>query len=371
MSDDSEPALLDHLRMARADGVGPRTARALRELLGSFRAACDLPPAELAARGVPARIARALHEPRLLAAVREELEAVRRAGDGLLGLELAGYPPLLAEIHDPPPVLAVRGELRPDDAQAVAVVGARRASPAATLFAHRLAHELALAGLTVVSGLARGIDQAAHEGALAAGGRTLAVLGAGLSCPLPAPALTLAARIAAGGGAVLSEFAPREAARKHTFPQRNRVIVGLSLGVVVVQASARSGALITAAMAEEEGREVFAVPGWPEDPLARGPNELIRDGARVVCSADDVLDVLLGVRRREPEPPLPEGPEAGAPAGDGTPGERLLAALSGAPRTLEELLAATGLRFEDGVVGLGRLEIERRAVRCGAGYVRA
>ncbi|MCA8924581.1 MAG: DNA-processing protein DprA, partial [Planctomycetes bacterium] len=217
------------------------------------------------------------------------------------------YPEALRAILDPPLVLAVRGKLLPGDARAVAVVGARRATPAGREIAHRLGFDLAASGVTVVSGLARGIDQAAHRGALEAGGRTLAVLGCGLGVDYPAGRLAreLSRRIAERG-ALLSEFAPLQAPAKYTFPQRNRIVAGLSLGVVVVEASSSSGALITADLALQSGRELFAVPGSVLEPLSRGPNGLLKDGAYVVESAADVLEVLFGVASPTQTPPAEE-----------------------------------------------------------------
>lgn len=381
--DDDDEAILARIRLARAPGLGPRGLAALRdEARGKRRD--DEPPVStieqllalgaggLRALGLPERVSRALFDPGLQELAREELNHLRARRDLPLGLGLPGYPARLDEIHDPPPFLCARGALRPEDARAVAVVGARRATPAGLLFAHGLARDLALAGVTVVSGLARGVDQAAHEGALAAGGRTLAVLGAGLDCPLPPPAAALAARISAAG-AVLSEFAPRERARKHTFPQRNRVIAGLAQGVIVVQAGDRSGALITADLAQDSAREVFAVPGWPEEPLARGPNRLLRDGAHLVEHAGDVLDVLIGQRSGEPDPQA-RSEEDGAPLRarpQGEPEARLLRALGPRARDLPELLAEAGLDWRAGLLALGRLELAGHARRAGPGYVRA
>lgn len=384
--DDDDEAILARIRLARAPGLGPRGLAALRGAARERRQPAqrrdDEPPVVtieqllalgaggLCALGLPERVARALFDPGLRELAREELNHLRARRDLPLGLGLPGYPAHLDGIPDTPPFLCARGELRPEDARAVAVVGARRATPAGLLFAHGLARDLALAGLTVVSGLARGVDQAAHEGALAAGGRTLAVLGAGLDCPLPPPAAALAARISAAG-AVLSEFAPRERARKHTFPQRNRVIAGLARGVIVVQAGDHSGALITADLAQDSAREVFAVPGWPEEPLARGPNRLLRDGAHLVEHAGDVLDVLVGQRSGEPDPQArseDDAPPRARPQGE--PEARLLRALGPRARDLPELLTEAGLDWRAGLLALGRLELAGHARRAGPGYVR-
>lgn len=297
------PVLPLALRLARAQGVGPRTAHLILERV-PLRELFGLSAGALCARGVPRRIAEALSSPGLARAADAELRAVIAAGDRLMCWLDAGYPPALRAIHDPPLVLAVRGALIPRDARAVAIVGARRASPAGREIAHRLGFDLAAQGVTVVSGMARGIDQAAHRGALEAGGRTLGVLGCGLGVDYPAGRLAqeLRERIAERG-ALLSEFSPHCTPTKHTFPQRNRIVAGLSLGVVVVEASAKSGALITADLGLQGGRELFAVPGSILDPLSRGPNGLLKDGAHVVESASDVLEVLFGVTSPELTPP--------------------------------------------------------------------
>jgi len=208
-----------------------------------------------------------------------------------LTIDDAAYPSRLRTIYDPPSPLYVRGEIAPAEAPAVAIVGARRPTLYGSTVAHQLACDLAAAGVTVVSGLARGIDAAAHRGALDAGGRTIAVLGCGPDVVYPPEHRSLMDEII-GHGAVVSEFAPGTPPRPAQFPQRNRIISGLSLGVVVVEGREDSGALITADAALEQGREVFAVPGRISDPTSRAPNRLLQQGARLVAGADDVLDEL-------------------------------------------------------------------------------
>ena len=203
----------------------------------------------------------------------------------------AGYPRWLREIHDPPEILHVRGTLLEVDAAAVAIVGTRAATPYGLGVAGRLAEELAGCGITVVSGLAEGIDAAAHEGALKAGGRTIAVVGHGLARIYPPQHQKLADRIAESG-CVLSEFPMEEKPNPWNFPKRNRIISGLSLGVVVVEAPFKSGALITARFAMEQGREVFAVPGPVYSRQSEGALALIKDGARLVCGVEDILEEL-------------------------------------------------------------------------------
>jgi DNA processing protein len=223
--------------------------------------------------------------------VEEEIELCRREGIEILTESDPRYPRMLREIPDPPGVLFVRGALKPADTLAVGIVGTRHATQYGLRQAERLAGSLARAGLTIISGLARGIDAAAHRGALAAGGRTLAALASGVMNIYPPEHDKLAAEVAACG-ALLSEQPARAAPLGGTFPQRNRLISGLSLGVIVVEAPQRSGALITARHAMEQGREVFALPGNVDSRCSGGCHRLIRDGAKLIETADDVLEEL-------------------------------------------------------------------------------
>jgi DNA processing protein len=220
----------------------------------------------------------------------------------------AAYPAALAAITDPPPVLWARGNLAPLSRPAVAIVGSRAGSPYALSVAERLAADLAALGLAVVSGLARGVDSAAHRGALAANGSTLAVLGSGADVIYPAEHHDLARRIEADG-AVLSELVPGTPPRKPFFPLRNRVISGLSRAVLIVEAGQKSGSLITARCALEQGREVLAVPGNVLSGRNRGGHALLKDGAKIVESADDILEELSVRVPGRPAPPSLPGPE--------------------------------------------------------------
>jgi DNA processing protein len=224
------------------------------------------------------------------AALQREMEKLHRLGAQLLFLDTPRYPALLALLDDAPPVIAVQGDLACLHSRAVALVGARNASANGQRMAENLARELAAAGLAVASGLARGIDAAAHRGALAAApdGRTIAAIAGGLDIPYPPEHDDLQARIAEGG-AVIAEAPLGTAPQARHFPRRNRIIAGLSLGVVVVEAALRSGSLITARLAQENGREIFAIPGSPLDPRARGSNDLLRQGAHLTETAADVL----------------------------------------------------------------------------------
>jgi DNA processing protein len=250
-------------------------------------------------------------------AAEAEMASCAREGVALVGWDEPSYPPLLRRVYDPPPVLWVRGQLHAGEgAQAVAVVGARQSSPAGQAFARVLARDLAEGGVTVVSGLARGIDTSAHEGALLGKGRTVAVLGSGLGALYPPENAGLAARIAEAG-AVVSEFPFSYGPQPRNFPRRNRVIAGWGAGVVVVEASERSGALGTARCALDEGREVLAVPGHPASEVSAGTNALIRDGAVLVRSAADVAEALglVKVAAADPEqdPPLLRALRPGEP----------------------------------------------------------
>ncbi|HET6469659.1 MAG TPA: DNA-processing protein DprA [Geminicoccaceae bacterium] len=276
---------LDWLQLVRSAGIGPIGCRKLLDRLGTARRVLDALPGMIAA-GTAANVVLC---PREDAA--RELVALDTAGAALLAHHDPDYPSRLREIPDPPPVLTVLGAASRLAGPAVALVGARNASGNGRRFARRLAAELAEAGLVVVSGLARGIDAAAHEGALDGGGATVAVIASGVDVAYPEENAALMARIA-GQGAVVSERPLGAAPRAKDFPRRNRIISGLALGVVVVEAAPRSGSLITAELAAEQGREVMAVPGTPLDPRHRGTNQLLRNGAQLVESAADVLEIL-------------------------------------------------------------------------------
>ncbi len=276
--------LADCWRLAQTEGVGPVAWRRLRARYPSAAAALDALPrlARAGGRDTPPAIP-------TLAEAEHEIERLAKLGARLLVLNEQGYPPLLAMLDDAPPVISVLGDPAVLSAPAVAVVGGRNASANGQRMAESLAAELARS-VVVVSGLARGIDAAAHAGALATG-RTVAVVAGGLDLPYPPEHAALQQRIAELG-AVVAEAPLGTAPQARHFPRRNRIIAGLSLGVVVVEAAARSGSLITARIAQEIGREVFAVPGSPTDPRSRGANDLLRQGAILTETAEDVLDNL-------------------------------------------------------------------------------
>ena len=221
-----------------------------------------------------------------------ELDRIREFGATVITQESQSYPKSLREIHAPPIVLYLWGELQERDHHAIGIIGARRTTHYGMESAKKLAYQLAYAGLTIVSGLARGIDTAAHQGALAAKGRTIAVIGSGLAKLYPPENAALAEKIRAGNGAIVSEFSMEIEPDRQTFPMRNRIISGWSHGILVVEAGLNSGALITASQAIEQGRSVYAVPGHINAPSAMGSNRLIQQGAKLVMDASDILDDL-------------------------------------------------------------------------------
>ena len=291
-SSDPEARLLSALRLHLVDGVGPRTQQSLLEQFGTvegvFRASRD---ELLATEGIGPRIAAAIIAARHSREPQQELQRCRERGLKLLVRGTAEYPVALSEIHDPPSILYCRGDYRPQDQLAVAIVGSRRCTMYGRQVAEKLAGGLARAGLTVVSGLARGIDGAAHRGALDAGGRTLAVMGTGLGEIYPPEHAGLADEIARQG-ALLTENKLLQPPLPGLFPQRNRIISGLVLGVVVVEAARNSGALHTVRHATEQGRDVFAVPGRIDSLASAGCHDILRDGATLVRDVDDVLQAL-------------------------------------------------------------------------------
>jgi DNA processing protein len=278
--------------LALTPEVGPVLRGRLVERFGDAAGVLAASEADLQdVQGIGPKISRRIVNARHEVQLEAQLALVREHELGVLLPRHGEYPRLLKEIPDPPAVLFLRGRIEATDQMAVAIVGTRRATHYGKQTAERLAAGLARAGLTVVSGMARGIDAAAHRGALSAGGRTIAVLASGVLNPFPPEHDKLADEIAAHG-AVLSETAPTMPPLSGMFPQRNRIISGLSLGTIVIEAGARSGALITARHAMEQGREVFAVPGQIDNSAAAGPNRLLRDGAKLVTCVDDVLEEL-------------------------------------------------------------------------------
>lgn len=346
------------LRLALIPGVGPRTYQALVEYFGSAEAAIVAAPSELRkVTGIGPKLMRAMIEARTGLDIESELRICREQQVQVLTVDHTQYPRGLREIHSPPIAIFLRGELVPNDALAIAIVGTRHATSYGVRQAERLATELSHAGLTIISGMARGIDAAAHRGALLAGGRTIAVLGCGVLNVYPPEHADLASQIRQRG-VLMSEAPPRSQPQSGMFPQRNRLISGLSLGVIVVEAAARSGALISAEHAMEQGREVFAVPGPVDSRTSRGCHQLLREGAKLVESVDDVLQEL--------------GPlMAGTPSDSGRivrhPAELLLNeqeqavldATATEPRGVDQIVALSGLPVHRVLATLSVLEMRR------------
>src|SRR5262245_50654212 len=357
------PDLADRVRLAGVAGLSPRLVRRLVARFGSagavLRASADHVAAVPGVGGARASLLAA-------APTREEAEKdlarAHAAGAAVLAEGHAAWPSAFAELPDPPSLLYVRGDAAFLALRGVAIVGSRRASAYGCAQARRLASELASTGIPVISGLARGIDAAAHRGALDAGGVTVGVLGGGLAKFYPAENLPLAREMAAGRGAVVSEFPLDMPPRPYHFPRRNRLIAALAAAVVVVEAAEDSGSLITADHALDLGREVLAVPGRVDNPNSRGVHRLLREGAAICESGGDVL-AALGL-----DPPktgaASAAPDA-APTGSNAAETALLAALVGTERHADELLEATGLEPSKGLAALSALEL-RGAVTLGA-----
>lgn len=341
------------------EGVGPVRARSLLEHFGEA--------------------------PKILAASRSQLLRVHNIGDDTAAaianwektIDLAGelkrisdfgchiliqsdenYPPLLREIYDPPLVLYVKGELKPRDKNAVSMVGSRQTTHYGIETARKLAYQLAYIGVTVVSGGARGIDTAAHQGALAAKGRTVAVLGTGINLITPPENAELFQRIA-GNGALVTQFPFNRPADKQSFPIRNRIVAGMTLGTVVVEADLHSGALITSNFATEYGRQVFAVPGRIDSPRSKGCHDLIKKGAKLCEGAEDILSEFEYLFPSTNRPPS-AGDTGVLPALELSPNEqRILDAMDGEERVIDELIRKSGLPSSAVSVALLSLEMKR------------
>jgi len=304
----SNPELLASLRLQHVSGVGPVTYRRLVRIFGSPAAALAAPGSRL--KEVPDLERRVIENLPKAAAddwAEKEIERAAKKGVQLLCLSDPEYPKALLNTYDPPPVLYVKGELQRTDALAIGIVGSRRCTQYGRTQAEKLSGALARAGFTVVSGLARGIDTAAHQGALLPqDGRTIAVLGNGLDNCYPPENRRLLDRITAGRGAAFSEHPLDTPPAAEHFPRRNRIIAGMSLGIVVVEGQENSGALITARYAVDMDREVFAVPGPVGSPNARGPHRLIKKGAKLVEDVEDILEELRGIADSLVKLPLPD-----------------------------------------------------------------
>ena len=280
------------LKLIRADNVGPTTFAKLIKHFGSAERALGASASELAKiDGIGFKTAEQIARTRNKFDTATELELAEKLGVWIINLADERYPPVLKRIYDPPPVLYIKGSLAGSDNLAIAIVGTRRCSLYGQEQSSRLAHFLSSAGFTICSGMARGIDSAAHQGALSAGGRTIAVQGCGLANIFP-PENKKLFELIAESGACISELPLRYEPLSENFPPRNRIIAGLALGTIVVEAGLHSGALITARAALENNREVMAVPGKIDSPLSKGAHQLIKQGAKLVESVEDVMEAL-------------------------------------------------------------------------------
>jgi len=337
-------------------GVGPVRVRALLDQFGTPEAILGASRDELQrVEGVGSEIAGNISRWRETVDLAGELERIEKAGVRVVTADDPDYPKNLREIHDPPLALYVKGTLSDRDALSVGIVGSRRTTLYGQEMARKLAFQLARIGVTVVSGLARGIDTHAHQGALQAKGRTVAVLGCGVDVVYPAENKKLYDQILAQGGAVVSEFPMGRKPDRQSFPMRNRLVSGWSLGVVVVEANLKSGALITAKFAGEQGRQVFAVPGRADSPLSKGSNRLIKDGAKLTEDVDDILsefEYLL--------PPAKKTPAASAPTlAVSETEQKVLAALGDEETTVDEVVQRSGLTSACVSATLLALEMKR------------
>ena len=349
------------LRLIRSDSIGPITFFQLIARFGNAEAALAAIP-DLAARGGgrPPRIASR-------AQVEQEIATVERLGAEYLFLGTSAYPPLLAELETAPPALIVKGQRHLLERQAVAMVGARNASAAACRFARQLAQQVGELGPIIVSGLARGIDSAAHDGSLEGG--TIAIVAGGIDIVYP-PENDARQQAIGERGLVVSEQPPGVEPRARHFPSRNRIIAGLAHGTVVVEAAPRSGSLITARFAAEFGREVMAVPGSPLDPRAQGCNQLIREGATLIQNADDVMEAINPMRIRPFRTPERGygAPEASAEAEE-RDRQAVLNLLNGTPVPADEVIRQAGLAPAVVHTVLLELELAGRLKRHAGGKV--
>jgi len=352
------------LRLIRSENVGPATFRALVNQFGGAEAAIEALPA-LSRRGGRAQDIRLC----TAAEAEAEIEAAHRIGARLVAVGEEGYPPALGQVDAPPPLIYAKGRLELAGLPIVAIVGARNGSAVGQKFTRQIASALGLEGFVIASGLARGIDTAAHNAALEHG--TIAVVAGGIDITYPPENAALQKAIGERG-LLISERSPGFAPRGKDFPRRNRLISGIALGVVVVEAAERSGSLITARLAGEQGREVFAVPGSPLDPRAAGTNNLLKQGATLVTDVTDIVEALAPILGRPPAPPaieLASSDETVTPAPLPDIGQserdRVIEALGPSPVDIDELIRSTGVAARKVHIVLLELDLAGRLQRHG------
>ena len=359
----SDAQRVDWLRLIRSEHVGPRTFRSLVNHCGSAKAALERLP-DLARRGGASRSGRVCS----IEDAEREIENSRRIGVTLLAPGEHGYPPRLALIDDPPPLLGVCGSPEVEMRPMIGIVGSRNASGVGLKFAQSIARDLADAGFVITSGLARGIDQAAHRASLDGG--TVAVLAGGHDRIYPSEHESLLASIIDTGGGAISEMPLGHGPRARDFPRRNRLISGCALGILIVEAAHRSGSLITARFANEQGREVFAVPGSPLDPRAAGTNDLIKQGATLTTCAADIINAVAPIMDRPIELPMEEDepPPADRDPHD-TDRARIVSLLGPSPIGIDDLVRMADTSPAIVRTVLLELEMAGRLERHGGGMV--
>jgi DNA processing protein len=345
------------LALSLTPGVGGIFIKRLLDRFQTPEAVFQAPLEELLQiEGLGEKVAREIQKGPVDKKVEKELSLLGEVGGKIMTIKDESYPKRLKEIYDPPPLLYVRGELKEEDELAVAIVGSRKTTPYGRWITEKMGQELARHGITIVSGMARGIDSHAHWGALSGAGRTIAVLGSGVDVVYPPENRNLYKRII-DQGAVLSEFPMSSPPEGGHFPKRNRIISGLSIGVVVVQAGMESGSLITANYALEQGRDVFAVPGNVGSDSSRGTHQLIKDGAKLVESSEDILEEVLPQWRKERETPQ----EVEPPVRDLTGEEKVLfEQLGETPLHIDALIRES--QFDPGKVSSLLLNLELKGL---------
>jgi len=340
----NDQRIIDWLTLALTPGLGATGCRQLAAHFGTPRQVLAASRQELSQiPGLRKSALAAIGNERWSQMAAATLQRARNNNQRLICWEDPDYPPLLRTIHDPPPILYVRGSVELLATPSLAVVGARAASSYGRQMAARFAGDLTRRGLTIISGMALGIDTAAHNGALAAGGRTVAVLGCGLDTVYPAQNRRLYEEIAATG-TLVSEYPPTTPPDGFRFPARNRIISGLALGVLVVEAASRSGSLITAHLALEQGREVFAMPGRVDSGKSEGSHRLLQDGAKLVHNVADILEELPSASHRPTDSEQDDNADEGMTAGNLDPiAQAVLAALDVYPQSIDTIIAISGL----------------------------